>query len=187
MAEQPNGKRHKMNMQSNIFQEFTSRNIQVAEELKEPMCSSVAFYIRQFVLNSQHVFRHLPSMLQLMSFGKVVFPCVCWKYKYQCWSIHSHSHIYIYFSFTAGVEFCRLLKLNSLDFGLMWCGGKSVKIKCVWIGIGIWWGGCMANWNEVVVKKKRKFISGQTIHSVNKNSTGKESEDETDFRGIMRE
>lgn len=89
----------KKNMQNNIFQEFTSRNIQVAKEMKEPMYSLVAFYIRIFVLNSQHVFRHLPSMLQLMSFGKVVFLCVCWKYKYQCrrerTTEHTHNHIFI--------------------------------------------------------------------------------------------
>lgn len=46
MEKQPKDKK---NMQSNIFPEFTSRNKQVAMEMKKPMCSLVAPHIRIFI------------------------------------------------------------------------------------------------------------------------------------------
>lgn len=58
-----------------------------------------------FILNSQHVFRHLPSVLQLMSSGKVVLYVSAENINISAKG--EERNIHIYFSFTAGVEFCR--------------------------------------------------------------------------------
>lgn len=84
------------------FENSPPENTSHKNEKKKPMCWLTAVFS---FLNSQHVFRHLPSVLQLMSSGKVVFYVSAKNINIS--AKDEERNIHIYFSFTAGVEFCR--------------------------------------------------------------------------------